>query len=52
MIGNARGRSSSPVEVKKENAPGFKSEDFPIAPKDEFKTKSPLESESEPLIAA
>jgi hypothetical protein len=65
-IGNARGRSVSPTlsskpapEVKKENAPSaYKAEDFPEAPKEEFKsappvgeTASALKTEEEPLIS-
>ena len=65
MIGNARGRSTSPVASAKpakvdlkENAPAYKSEDFPAAPKEAFKAAPPvqdtanaLRSEDEPLIA-
>lgn len=65
MIGNARGRSTSPVASAKpakadlkENSPAYKSEDFPAAPKEEFKspppvqeTASALRSENEPLIS-
>lgn len=68
MIGNARGRSVSPTlsskptpEVKKENIPtsSYKAEDFPTAPKEEFKSApavgylaASLKTEDEPLIAA
>ncbi|KAE8452637.1 hypothetical protein EG329_013896 [Mollisiaceae sp. DMI_Dod_QoI] len=61
MIGNARGRSVSPTlsskpakteaEVKKENVPSYKAEDFPAAPKEEFKSAAGLKTEEEPLIA-
>jgi len=57
MIGNARGRSVSPNTVKKENVPAYKSEDFPVAPKEDFKappvgaTANSLRGEDEPLIA-
>jgi hypothetical protein len=56
LIGNARGRSVSPTAsakpVKKENVPtSYKSEDFPAAPKEDFKTKVPETKEAEPLIA-
>lgn len=62
LIGNARGRSVSPTasaklvkteaQVKKENVPtSYKSEDFPAAPKEDFKTKVPETKEAEPLIA-
>ncbi|KAF4624842.1 hypothetical protein G7Y89_g13326 [Cudoniella acicularis] len=72
LISNARGRSASPVAsakpVKiepeiKENLPAYKSEDFPAAPKDEFKSPPSVEEvasslkpeeeeeEEEPLIA-
>ncbi len=70
MIGNARGRSLSPsltskpaktkpTEIKKENIPGpLTSEDFPNAPKEEFKSAPTneaahnLRNEDEPLTAA
>ena len=60
MIGNARGRSVSPTAttkpvkteplLNKENIPAasYKSEDFPAAPKEDF--KSPPVAD-EPLIA-
>ena len=62
LIGNARGRSVSPTasakpvkteaQVKKENVPtSYKSEDFPAAPKEDFKTTVPETKEAEPLIA-
>jgi hypothetical protein len=68
MIGQARGRSVSPSlsakpvktesELKKENV-AYKAEDFPAAPKEEFKSAPPvgdvaasLKTEDEPLIAA
>jgi len=62
MIGNARGRSVSPTAVKKENVPAtttsaYKAEDFPVAPKEEFKAPpvgaqaNVLRGEDEPLIA-
>jgi hypothetical protein len=65
MIGNARARSTSPVASAKpakvdlkENTPGYKSEDFPAAPKEDFKsvphvqdTVNALKTEDEPLIA-
>jgi len=57
IISNARGRSSSPsVEKKsasvplKENSPAFKAEDFPVAPIEEFKTKTES-TLNEPLIS-
>jgi hypothetical protein len=55
-IGSARARSASPTTVKKENVPSYKSEDFPVAPKEEFKappvgaTASSLKEE-EPLFS-
>lgn len=58
MVANARGRSLSPVATTKQPAKAetsdYKAEDFPTAPKEEFKS-TPAEattSESEPLIAA
>lgn len=70
MIGSARGRSVSPTlnskpakteptEMKKENTPApLTSEDFPNAPKEEFKSAPTVEeavhnlrNEDEPLIA-
>lgn len=63
MISGARGRSASPVAsakpVKTESVPsGIKSEDFPTAPKEDFKsvpavgeTANALRGEGEPLIA-
>jgi len=60
MIGSARGRSTSPIASAKpaktepldvkENIPAYKSEDFPIAPKEEFKSSAPAVVD-EPLIA-
>jgi len=60
-IGNARGRSTSPIasaKPAKTETPAYKSEDFPAAPKEEFKSAPPvqetvnaLKSENEPLIA-
>ncbi|KAH8593028.1 Reticulon-domain-containing protein [Bisporella sp. PMI_857] len=47
IIGNARGRSSSPSVEKKK--PAYKSEDFPAAPKEGFKSESL--HENEPLIS-
>lgn len=48
MVGNARGRSVSPtlskaapVKSDKENVPTYKNEDFPLAPKEEFKSTEP-----------
>ncbi|KAG9235146.1 Reticulon-domain-containing protein [Amylocarpus encephaloides] len=64
MIGSARGRSSSPTVVKaepaikKENVTStYKTEDFPAAPKDEFKAPPSVEAvdylkSDKPLIAA
>ncbi|TVY68793.1 Reticulon-like protein, partial [Lachnellula suecica] len=72
MISNARGRSASPIAsakpaktesspvIKKENVPtSLKSDDFPTAPKEEFKAPPVGEAvnalrrdEGEPLIAA
>lgn len=49
LVGNARGRSTSPSLTKKENSPAYKSEDFPAAPKEEF--KAPAVKTEEPLIA-
>jgi len=59
MIGSARGRSVSPIASAKpaktepldvkENIPAYKSEDFPIAPKEEFKSTPAVADE--PLIA-
>ncbi|EHL02923.1 putative Reticulon-like protein 1 [Glarea lozoyensis 74030] len=42
LIGNARGRSNSPTAVKsepalKQDSPAFKADDFPVAPKEDFK---------------
>jgi len=58
MIGNARGRSSSPATEKKplpttlkENNSTYKHEDFPVAPKQEFKT-SPLGSSNDAFKAS
>jgi hypothetical protein len=60
MIGNARGRSVSPTLSKaapvKTEAPAYKTEDFPNAPKEEFKS-TPIADEmssksEEPLIAS
>lgn len=65
MIGNARGRSVSPtlskaapVKSEKENVPAYKNEDFPLAPKEEFKsteTKTPIADtmtkDQEPLMS-
>ncbi|KAG0649313.1 hypothetical protein D0Z07_4597 [Hyphodiscus hymeniophilus] len=64
MIGNARARSTSPVASAKpakadlkENTPAYKSEDFPIAPKEEFKAAPPVQETAnalrtdEPLIS-
>lgn len=60
MIGNARGRSVSPALSKaapvKTEASAYKSEDFPNAPKEEFKS-TPIADEmssksEEPLIAS
>lgn len=57
MVANARGRSVSPVVEKKEapkvngsgeTASTYKSEDFPEAPKEEFKSAV---GEEEPLVA-
>ncbi len=56
-----RGRSASPslaksTQVKKENVPAYKNEDFPVAPKEEFKS-TPIADEmssvktEEPLIS-
>jgi hypothetical protein len=60
-IGNARGRSTSPVasaKPAKVDTPAYKSEDFPAAPKEDFKAAPPvqetanaLKSENEPLIS-
>jgi len=59
MVANARGRSVSPMLEKKEapnvNGNGeaattYKSEDFPEAPKEEFKS-AVGEEEKEPLVA-
>ncbi|RDW79504.1 reticulon-like protein [Coleophoma cylindrospora] len=58
MVANARGRSTSPVAtksapVKTEPAPAYKSDDFPAAPKEDFKSEAaPSLGEQEPLIAA
>ncbi|KUJ17100.1 uncharacterized protein LY89DRAFT_72063 [Mollisia scopiformis] len=67
MIGNARGRSTSPTlsakpakteEIKKENVPAYKAEDFPAAPKEDFKAPpvgdvaAAMKTEDEPLIAS
>ncbi|ESZ99069.1 putative Reticulon-like protein 1 [Sclerotinia borealis F-4128] len=54
MIGNARSRSGSP-EASRVTSPtlktnGIKEEDFPLAPREEFKVA--LAPEEEPLIAA
>ncbi|KAI9645571.1 hypothetical protein NHQ30_006313 [Ciborinia camelliae] len=53
MIGSARSRSGSP-EASRVTSPtktnGIKEEDFPAAPKEEFKTETA--TEEEPLIAA
>lgn len=59
MIGSARGRSASPTAVKKENVPtsSYKAEDFPAAPKEEFKSAPSVAAqvnslrEDEPLIS-
>lgn len=65
MIGSARARSTSPVASAKpaksdlkENTPAYKSEDFPAAPKEEFKSAPPIQetanalrSEDTPLIS-
>jgi cell wall-associated NlpC family hydrolase len=68
MIGNVRGRSSSPIattkpakteEAKKDNVSSvYKNEDFPAAPKEEFKSAAPADpiaessnDEEEPLIS-
>jgi len=55
MIGNARGRSTSPLNTKKElnGSNQYKSEDFPAAPKDEFKATEGVSTkdENEPLVA-
>jgi hypothetical protein len=59
MIGNARGRSASPTLSKaapaKTETSAYKSEDFPEAPKEEFKS-TPIADEmsskvEEPLIS-
>ena len=63
MMGNTRARSTSPLASAKpakvdlkENTPAFKSEDFPTAPKDEFKAAPPVQETAgamrseEPLI--
>jgi Reticulon len=51
-----RARSTSPSVVKKESAPvapAYKNEDFPIAPKEQFKAPplGGIKAENEPLIA-
>jgi len=53
-----RARSNSPSVVKKESAPiahpasAYKNEDFPVAPKEEFKSDlGGIKAENEPLIA-
>lgn len=61
MVANARGRSVSPLSEKKEapqvngsGASTYKSEDFPEAPTEEFKSHQDAEgvkSENEPLPA-
>lgn len=62
MIGSARGRSVSPTAtakpvkteptIKKENVPttSYKSEDFPVAPKEDFKSP-PVADANEPLVS-
>lgn len=56
MIGSARGRSVSPVASAKpakadlkENIPAYKSEDFPVAPKEEFKPVPPVQDTANAL---
>jgi hypothetical protein len=64
MIGSARARSTSPVASAKpakvdlkENTPAYKSEDFPTAPKEQFKAAPPVQETAntlrsdEPLIS-